>query len=180
MFSHQCCGWNVQSNSWVRLHNFSLQHSGWYYRPRIMSMLCLHLLPLRSHSLCLADGVTPSLWLSGMCPSRLAVDWQSVDLSVSGTGGLRSQPSSPPSADRQGQGLIPPISLSSWQPLRGETNPKQPCPAWHAPSPINIVSLFSNLLQGLFDQATSLPCTSSSPQPPSIPGRGPPRRKIKK
>lgn len=82
----------------------------------------------------------------GMCPSRLAVDWQSVDLGVSGTGGLLSQPSSLPPADRQGQGLILPVFLSSWQPFLWETSPGQPCTPWHAPSPINIASPFSNLL----------------------------------
>lgn len=101
-----------------RLHSFSLSCS-----------LC--------HSVCLVVGV---------CPSRLAVDWQSVDLSVSGTGGLLSQHSSLPPADRQGQGLIPPVFLGSWQPFLGETNPRQPCTAWHAPSPINIASPFSSPL----------------------------------
>lgn len=108
-----------------------------------------------------------------LCPSRLAVDWQSVDLSVSGTGGLLSQPSSHPPADRQGQGLIPPVSLRSWQIFLRDTNPGQPCTPWHAPSPINIASPFSNLLlQGLYfsgcDQATSFPCLSTPPKDPHI------------
>lgn len=38
------------------------------------------------------------------------------------------------------------VFLSSWQPFLWETSPGQPCTPWHAPSPINIASPFSNLL----------------------------------
>lgn len=149
------------------------------------SFLCyyLYVWPLRSRSLCVSVSLCHSVCLDvGMCPSRLAVDWQSVDLSVSGRGGLLSQPSSPPPADRQGQGLIPPVSLSSWQPFLGETNPGQPCTPWHAPSPINIASPFYNLLpRGLFRVWSGhLACLRSDLLlPPPITVKGPSDRKSK-
>ncbi|KAG8003667.1 Cytosolic carboxypeptidase 6 [Nibea albiflora] len=51
----------------------------------------------------LSVSLTVSLCLSGCrdVSQQTASDWQSVDLSVSGTGGLLSQPSSLPPADRQ-------------------------------------------------------------------------------
>ena len=134
--------------------------------------------PCRSRSFCLSDSLCHSVCLFvGSCPSRRAADWQSVDLSVSGTGGLLSQPSSPPPVDRQGQGLILPVSLSSWQPFLRDTNPGQPCTRWHAPSPINIASPFSNLLpQGLLLRVWSGHLASMHldlPQPASITRKGP-------
>lgn len=63
----------------------------------------------------LSVSLTVSHCLSGCrdVSQQTALDWQSVDLSVSGTGGLLSQPSSLPPADRQGQGLMQPVPLSS-------------------------------------------------------------------
>lgn len=96
-------------------------------------------------TLTLCHSVCPSDLWSGCVPSGLLRTagqiWMSVRPRV-----LLSQPSNPPSADRQGQGLIPPVSSYSWQTFLRETTSGQLYAHWHVPSPINITSVFSNVL----------------------------------
>lgn len=110
-----------------------------------------------------------------MCPSRLAMDWQSVDLGVSGTGGLLSQPSSLPPADRQGQGLSfsAPDSLSFGR--QAPDNPALPGTHHH-----QLILHHHFLICSLwvyfsgYEQTTPLSCVSTFLQAPGTAGNRPP------
>lgn len=117
-----------------------------------------------------------------MCPSRLAIDWQSVDRRVSGTWGFYFP--SPALFHRLTDKVKVSSCLSLWAPdslsfgRQTLDNPK--VPGTHHHQLILHHHFLICSLRAYFsgcDQAPSLPCVSPYPTPPSIKRRGPSVRK---